>query len=170
MKRSLALCACLWLGACLAVAGCEDSGESASYEQSTPESRAQEMNEEGAAALAESDRGADEEGEKTWKQEALEFYDLAKNPANRTFEMPREWAVDFTKKLYASGAEKVWVMRIFAEDFDGTVINMSDDLLIVLPTDPAKRKAIIDLYNTEMEYEEMRIADVGQNYIFIVAD
>jgi hypothetical protein len=72
--------------------------------------------------------------------------------------------------MYAAGAEKVWVTRIYGEDFDGTVINMSDDLLVVLPEDAAKRKAIIDLYNAEMEYEEMKLADVGQKYIFIVAD
>ena len=128
------------------------------------------MSDEGAEALAESNRGVDEDGQKTWKQEALAYYDLERNPANRTFEMPREWAVEFTKKLYDAGAEKVWVTRIFAEDFDGTVINMSDDLLIVLPSDPAKRKAVIDLYNGEMDDEEMAIADVGQDYILIVAD
>lgn len=152
--------------------GCSGEDDYASEEEAqTPEARAKYNSEDGAAALAESDRGVDEEGEKTWKQEALEYYDLEKNPNNRTFEMPRDWAIDFTKKMYAAGAEKVWVTRIFAEDFgDGTVINMSDDLLVVLPEDAAKRKVIFDLYNAEMDYEEMKLADVGQNYIFIVAD
>jgi hypothetical protein len=173
MKLITVACALFWFAVPIVAVGCDNSsenGDSGSYEEESPESRARDMDEEGAAALAESDRGVDEEGEKTWKQEALDYYDLAKYPANRTFEMPREWAVGFTKRLYAAGAERVWVTRIFAEDFDGTVINMSDDLLVVLPTDSAKRKAIIDLYNTEMEYEEMKIADVGQKYIYIVAD
>ena len=163
LLSSLALCA----------AGCDNSPSDAdggSYQEETPEARARDMSDEGAEALAESNRGVDEDGQKTWKQEALEYYDLERNPANRTFEMPRKWAVEFTKKLYAAGAEKVWVTRIFAEDFDGTVINMSDDLLIVLPSDPAKRKAVIDLYNGEMDDEEMAITDVGQDYILIVAD
>jgi hypothetical protein len=169
----MTLLVALWLIVPIAAAGCDNSnenGDSGAYEEDTPESRARALSDDGAAALAESDRGVDEEGDKTWKQEALDYYDLSKNPANRTFEMPREWAVEFTRKLYAAGAEKVWVTRIFAEAFDGTVINMSDDLLIVLPSDSGKRKAIIDLYNTEMEYEELHIADVGQKYILIVAD
>lgn len=152
-----------------AVLGCNGEDEYAG-EADTPESRARASSDDGAAALAESDRGVDEEGEKTWKQEALDYYDL-RNPANRTFEMPRDWAIDFTKKLYAAGAEKVWVTRITAEDFgDGDVMNISDDLLIVLPQDPAKRQAIIALYNAEMEYEELSLADIGQKYIFLVAD
>ena len=162
----------LLLGFCLGAAGCDGGEEEYSEEEpQTPEDRARLSNEDGEAALAESDRGFIEEGEKTWKQEALEYYDLEKNPANRTFEMPREWAVGFTKKLDAAGAEQVWVTRIFAEDFgDGNVINMSDDLLIVLPSDAAKRKAVFDLYNGEMDDEEMQLADIGQKYIFIVAD
>lgn len=151
--------------------GCNGEDEYASEEEAqTPEARSKYNSEDGESALADSDRGVDEEGEKTWKQEALEYYDLEKNPANRTFEMPREWAVEFTKKMYAAGAEKVWVTRIFGEDFDGTVINMSDDLLVVLPDDAAKRQAIFAAYNGEMEDEEMKLVDVGQKYIFIVAD
>ena len=157
---------------CVPIAGCDGGDDEYAYEEAeTPEARARLSSEDGEAALAESDRGVDEEGEKTWKQEALDYYDLERNPANRTFEMPREWAVQFTKKMYAAGAERVWVTRIFAEDFgDGDVINMSDDLLIALPEDAAKRKAIFELYNAEMDYEEMKLADIGQKYIFIVAD
>lgn len=160
------------------LAGCDEGSSEADSEYSeseyeyddSPEGRARQNSAEGEAALAESDRGVDEEGEKTWKQDAREYFDRQKNPNNRTFEMPWQWAKEFTERLYAAGAEKVWVTRIFGDDFDGTVINMSDDLLIVLPDDAAKRKAVFALYNGEMEYEEMQYPDVGQKYIFIVAD
>lgn len=157
-------------------AGCDgaeeaDSEYSEMGAESTPEDLARAMDEEGAAALAESDRGVDEDGEKTWKQDAREFYDRTKNPANRTFEMPWQWAKEFTEKAYAAGAQEVWVTCIFETDFgEGNVINISDDLLIVLPEDPAKRKAIFELYNSEMDYEEMQLPDIGQKYIYIVAD
>ena len=115
--------------------GCngEEDDYASEEEAQTPEARAKYNSEDGAAALAESDRGVDDEGEKTWKQEALEYYDLERNPNNRTFEMPRQWAIDFTKKMYAAGAEKVWVTRIFGEDFDE--LHRSGYLLAAVPTE-----------------------------------
>lgn len=139
-------------------------------ESESPEARSREISDEGEAALAESDKGVDEDGEKVSKMEALEYHDLEKHPENRTFEMPRQWAIEFTQKMYKAGAEKVWVTRISDEEIEGHKFRMSDDLLIVLPADSARRKAIFEIWNGEMEDEEMRLVDVGQKYIFLVAD
>lgn len=155
-------------------AGCERESASEEAEISeaaeTPEARARANSDAGAAALAESDKGVDEDGEKVWKQDAREYYDFAKYPKNRTFEMPPQWAREFTVKLYAAGAPHVWVTRISASEIGETTINMSDDLLIVLPSDPAKRKAVFELYSSTFEDEELKFPDVGQKYIHIVAD
>jgi len=149
----------------------DDEQETEEVDQSdSPEARSKENSNEGEAALAESDKGVDEDGEKVSKMEALEYYDLEKHPENRTFEMPRQWAIDFTKRMYTAGAEKVWVTRITDEDWDGTKFRMSDDLLIVLPADASKRKAIFEHWNGEMEDEEMKLVDVGQKFVFLVAD
>jgi hypothetical protein len=147
-----------------------DASADSSEAADTPENRARANSDEGAAALAESDKGVDADGEKTWKQDAREYFDYAKNPKNRTFEMPGQWARDLTAKLYAAGATHVWVTRISESTFGETSINMSDDLLIVLPDDPAKRKAVFELYNGAVADEELKFPDIGQKYIHIVAD
>lgn len=152
--------------------GQESTSEDAEVSQAaeTPESRARANSDEGAAALAESDKGVDEDGERVWKQDAREYYDFAKYPKNRTFEMPPQWAREITAKLYTAGAPAVWVTRISATDIGDTRINMSDDLLIVLPSEPPKRKAFFEIYNSTFEDEELKFPDVGQKYILFVAD
>ena len=161
----------------IGLVGCDEGADRDSVESSEaqeasddPAARARANSDEGAAALAESDKGVDEEGEKTWKQDAREYYDFAKNPKNRTFEMPVTFARELTAKLYAAGADRVWVTRITSTEIGDTTINMSDDLLIVLPADPTKRKAVFAVHQAAFEDAEMHFPDVGQKYIHIVAD
>ncbi len=172
-KRKLVVAVCVG-SLVVGTIGCGQESTSEETEVSeaaeTPESRARANSDAGAAALAESDKGVDEDGEKVWKQDAREYYDFAKYPKNRTFEMPPQWAREFTAKIYAAGAPNVWVTRISASEIGDTIINMSDDLLIVLPSDPAKRKAVFDIYNSTFEDEELKFPDVGQKYIHFVAD
>ncbi|HQY87210.1 MAG TPA: hypothetical protein PK402_01035 [Tepidisphaeraceae bacterium] len=171
MKLLMTLSLLLNVNASCFAADAEDGDETAEVDDSeSRESWSKEISDEGEVALKESDKGVDEDGEKVSKMEALEYYDEKKHPENRTFEMSREWARGFTEKAYKAGAEKVWVTRISEDEIEGHKIRMSDDLLIVLPADAAKRKAIFELWNGEVEDEELKLVDVGQKYIFYVAD
>lgn len=174
MKRCAWMVSLLFLTA-ITLPGCDGSsggsgGSAGVADPDTPEGRARQNSEEGAAALAESDRGVDDDGEKVWKQDARAFYDSKGSPNNATFEMPWDWAADFTNRLHAAGAPAVWVTRISDAGIEGRTIYISDDLLVVLPDDPAARAAVFALYNSEMEDAELQFPDVGQQYIFLVAD
>ena len=72
----------------------------------------------------------------------------------------------------AAGATKVWVVLISEEDFgNGQKIRISDSIAVVLPVDPNKRKAVLEVYNKEMrEIDEPEFPDIGQKFIYIVAD
>lgn len=153
------------------VTSADTESETSTEAAETPESLAKENSAEALADLAASDKGVDEDGEKVWKQEAREYFDTAKNPKNRTFELPWKWAKEFTDKAYAAGAEQVWMTQISEFELGDHKFNMSDNLVVVLPSDPIKRAAIFGLYNSEMTQgggDPMK--DVGQRFISIIGD
>lgn len=137
----------------------------------TPEQLAKENNAEAESDMALSDKGVDEDGDKVWKLEAREYFDRQKHPMNRTFELSPQFAREYIEKMYAAGASKVWVTGITETEIGDTKINMSDALVVVLPTEPAKRAAAFGVYNGYMEEaEEPKLKDIGQKYIFYQAD
>lgn len=136
-----------------------------------PAAAARESSKAGEEELAASRKGVDEDGEKLWMQEARDFFDRAKNPKNRTFELPWKWAREMTGKFYKAGATKVWITSISEFEIGDAKLFVSDDMVIVLPTDPEKRKSVLAVYNAwAKEVEETTLADVGQKYIHIVGD
>jgi hypothetical protein len=135
--------------------------------------RSKANSDEAAAAMKLADKGVDEDGDKVWKQEAREFFDFKKNPKNRTFEMPVAWARKFIDGAYAAGAEKVWVVGITETELAGHKFHISDEIVVVLPNDPARRKAVFDAYHKalgEDADEEQKLVDVGQAYLYVQAD
>lgn len=175
MKQSRIL-GLVFLGFMLQLASCGPASSSSSSDSEedaveTPEQLAKENNAEAEAEMALSDKGVDEDGEKVWKQEAREYFDRQKNPMNRTFELSPQFAREYIEKMYGAGATKVWVTGIDETEIGGTKINMSDTLVVVLPTEPAKRAAAFGVYNGYMEEaEEPKLKDIGQKYIFYQAD
>lgn len=61
-------------------------------------------------------------------------------------------AIDFVKKLYAAGAEKVVVTNILDEEsrIKSEGGPYADTLLVTLPEDMLKRAAIINIFNEEV--------------------
>jgi hypothetical protein len=158
------------------VGGCDTSRDTSSDEdtaavEESPESIAKENNQSAEEDMALSDKGKDEDGDKVWKQEARDFFDYQKNPRNSTFELSSQFARTFTNNVYAAGAEKVWVTAISETEIGQNKIHMSDNMVVVLPTDPTKRKAVFGVYNKELEKaDEPPLKDIGQKYIFITGD
>jgi hypothetical protein len=155
--------------------GCDTSGSASDEEtaaaEESPESIAKENNESAEEELALSDKGKDDEGEKVWKQEARDFFDYQKNPRNGTFELSSGFARQFTNDVYAAGAEKVWVTGISEIELGQNKLNISDNLVVVLPADATKRKAVFDVYNRELaKADEPPLKDIGQKYIFLTGD
>jgi hypothetical protein len=133
--------------------------------------RSKENSAQAQEALVESDKGVDDDGDKIWKQGAREFFNFKKNPKNRTFEMPVEWAKKFIDEAYNAGAEQVWVTSISEFEIGEHKLNISDTLVVVLPPDPAKRKAVLEVHNNAVgDDDEMTLKDIGQKYIYIEAD
>ena len=149
----------------------EDSESSEVAAEETPESLARENNESAVEELAASDKGVDEEGEKLWKQEARDFFDFKKNPNNRTFELSSTFARQFTEDVYKAGAPTVWVTSIGEIELGDQKYNVSDNLVVVLPDDAEKRKAVFAVYNKLIgEAGDAAMSDIGQKYIFITGD
>lgn len=142
----------------------EGTGES-------PEQVAKENARIAIQALADSDKGIDDSGDRLWKQEAREYFNYKKYPDNRTFELNADWARDFTEAAYAAGAEQIWVVEISEFELAGEKFNISDNLVVVLPSDKHKRHAIFRAYNVPLEEAGFDpLMDVGQQHIFITGD
>lgn len=147
-----------------------EDGSDESTDQESPESIARENDRFAAEELALSDKGVDQDGEKVWKQEAREYFDRQKNPMNRTFELPPDFARDYIEKMYQAGATRVWVTGITEFEIAQTRVNMSDSLVVVLPPEADKRAALFKIYHTLVDDEELALKDIGQKYIFFQAD
>lgn len=153
--------------------GGESGNASGASGEQSPQQIAQENSDLAAAALAESDKGVDESGDKVWKQDAREFFNRDANPLNRTFELPWQWAGDFTRQAYEAGAEKVWMVSISEFELGGEKFHVSDCMVVVLPKDPAARATLISTYNQVTGVSDdptLAITDAGQKYLFIVGD
>jgi hypothetical protein len=159
--------------ATLLLVGCDRSESPASDEPSTPKEIAQHNSDLAAQALAASNKGVDDEGERIWKQDAREFFDTTAFPLNRTFELPWDWAREFTKQAYEAGAPAVWMVEIQEFELGGNKLHMSDFMVVELPKDPGVRQALIDEYNEAAGLNEdptQKITDIGQTYLYIVGD
>ncbi len=80
--------------------------------------------------------------------EAREFLSKSKtNLAKNRFSSKKE-SIDFVERLYILGASQIIVtgIRSFVSDDDMSC----DELIVYLPTDKEKRKAIFDIYNKEL--------------------
>ncbi len=170
--RRLAVCI---VALSMIAGGCGKSEVSDSGEQAadvSPESRAKENSKDAAEAIAASKKGVDEDGQKIWMQDAREFFDNAANPKNRTFELPWKWSVEFTRKAYAAGAEKVLMVNINVFELGQNQVYISDEMVVVLPKDASKRRAVFDIYNAAVAESapEDKLVDVGQQYIYILGD
>lgn len=165
----------LLLSSILAAALLGGCGGSSTSEVDTdgesPQRAAQENARTAQQALADSDKGVDDSGDRLWKQEAREYFNYRKHPDNRTFELDADWAREFTEAAYSAGAEEVWVVEISEIELAGDKYNVSDNMVVVLPSDKHKRDAIFQAYNLPMQEAGFEsLADVGQSHIFITGD
>jgi hypothetical protein len=150
---------------------CSGRDEANDAQREDPKTLARENNATAKTELEIAERGADESGDRVWKQEAREFLDFDRNTANRTFELDPDWARQFVESAYDAGAEKVWVTGISEFELAGERLNMADNMVVVLPNDQNKRQAILGLYNKDLEEAGVpTIADVGQDYLLITGD
>jgi len=169
MNNKLLLCVIL---AASLLGGCGGGSTSdAESDGESPERVARENARTALQALADSDKGIDDSGDRLWKQEAREYFNYRKHPDNRTFELNADWAREFTEAAYSAGAEEVWVVEISEFELAGDKYNMSDNMVVVLPLDRQKRDAIFRAYNLPLQEAGFEsLADVGQSHIFITGD
>lgn len=155
---------------CVVGCGGSDAGADADGEES-PQQLARENAKLSEEAMRESDKGVDDSGDRVWKHDARAFFDFGRNPDNRTFELDPDWARQFVETAYAAGAPKVWVTTISEFEMGGDRVNISDNMVVVLPSSAAKRQAILGAYNAELEQARLTpLADVGQDYLLVAGD
>lgn len=134
--------------------------------------RAKENSKEAAAALAESDgKKADEDDPNYSKAEALDWLDFEKHHDHKTFKLDPKLTRELVKQLYAAGATKVWVTRIRDEELGGDKFQLANEIVVVLPTEKAKREAVFKAWNEYFkDTDEPEMPDVGQEYLFMEGD
>ncbi len=96
--------------------------------------------------------------------EAREFLSKAKTDLAKNRFPSKKESLDFVEYLYALGASHIIVtgIRSYVSDDDMSC----DELIVHLPEDVEKRKAIFDIYNTELVGEGLESEkDAGQKEI-----
>ncbi len=115
---------------------------------------------------------------------SAEAREWLKDERHGTFEAAKDQLKTLTEEFYSAGAATVYVTGITTirpEDFGRTPadeeqakgVDLSDVLVIELPEDPAKRKAVIELaakYFDEWFDEVYDTEDYGQKYIQVSFD
>jgi hypothetical protein len=151
-RRSLVLCALL--GA-IVLLGC-DAGHSSSSSSSGGDSESTDPK----AMAKKSDSFALEELGKA-KHPAKEWL---MNTSNGTFKAKKADVVKVVDDCTAAGAIGAWVGE--AEELEGK--KLIDHLFIEVPTDPAKRKAIFEVYNKDIEgWVDEPQKDSGEKYLVL---
>lgn len=159
----------LIMGCAIGCGGSDASADANGGE--SPQELARENAKHAEEMIRESDKGADDSGDRVWKQEARAFFDFRRNPDNRTFELDPDWARQFTEMAYAAGAPNVWVASISEIELGGLRANIADNIVIELPSSKAQRAEILGAYNAELEACGLTpLADVGQEYLLIAGD